>query len=625
MGVVHESISESEADSLKKVHLVFDADFVDILAKSISQFAVVTGKDFTMDLASQWARSMQGEDPDIILIDGTVEVSQIDKTTGLKTRDQLFISRLREIRLGRPNSQVIILLPEDRKQDVAFLQAITSMAVFDFYFVANFNEEHLRQWFETKKNFADVQKHLPGNTLVDSELSEQKSNFNQEPQEEVESVNSPMNIINIIKTQVPTIKETVSSVKITNKEELSKQFTVVLGIGNQEFSNWFANSFIDTILVTATALTSEEFEQSVLKTRPNIVVIMRLSSTGGLPNADELAIWSLNYVDAVLFIAGELDEQGQNMSNRVKSAGGYVLSCPQGETISGTELVYLMQTIIRDITASYESISDEEADEVENTIINLHAFKNSALQISKFLSKTKTKRPNVHRMSKSTEEEQPQIQIRNTTKDLTFIVEGGLLSIVSPWRPGLAGRMAAQAAQIFSEEGSEVAVICATGRSTSAVWLGVSDEELIMSDWRIPGSQAPVEREHLKIWAVDPAKSLHMDIKEDLPYVVKEARSKADYTVIDFGEDIDRAQFYIHQKDAVLLCLVPGSDPVEQRISLLWLKRTLGQKDNIVIGFDLREQGQIPEDVVSKLVITTTPEEALQKALKKNLDQYIWR
>jgi len=418
-------------------------------------------------------------------------------------------------------------------------------------------------------------------------------------------------------SQVLSEKQTVKQ----SEKELAPQLftktatpTTILGLGNQNLNEWFKNTFSHTTEIVLAASSPEEFRTAVQEKCPDIAVIMRTGPTGGLPYADELAVFSCQYARHVIFIAGELDDEGKIMAEAVKNAGGKVLSCPPGETISGEELVLLIQNTINETI--YE---DEQEEEIiygnEKTRGSAENFLQSISQVTDILKKAVPRR---------TETEELPINTARIPKHPSAITAGGVLLIVSPWRPGLAGRIAASAAKIFSEGGGETAVICASGRSTAASWLGVTDEELILSDWRVPGSQIPVDRGNIKIWAVDPAKSLHMNIKEDLPYILKEARNKANYTVIDFGEDIDLAQSYIHQKEAVLLCVVPGSDPVEQKTSLIWLKRTLGKKDNIVIGFDLREQGRIPEGVSSKLTITTSPEEALQNALKKNLDQYIW-
>ncbi|GBF35466.1 GGDEF domain protein [Desulfocucumis palustris] len=171
------SINEQPEQTTPKVHLVFESDVIENIYGAIKEFAQVTGKDFTMDTAAQWAKSGRGEPPDIILIDGTVDVSRIDLTNGSIARDTSFVSRLKEIRISRPNSRIILLLPEERTEDTGFLQAVTSLAVFDIYFVKEFNERHLRQWFETRRTFADVQHFLPGMKLADTELSGQKSGF----------------------------------------------------------------------------------------------------------------------------------------------------------------------------------------------------------------------------------------------------------------------------------------------------------------------------------------------------------------------------------------------------------------------------------------------------------------
>lgn len=162
---------------MKKIHLIFDAEYLNDLAHVVKKFGEVTGSDFTMDTAAQWAASGKGPDPDIILIDGTVDVSTVDHVSGKVSRDKLYMQKLKEIRLSRPGSQVILLLPEEREKDLSFLQAVTALAIYDIYFISSFDENILSQWFKTKKNLADVKDLLPGTYLEDNELSGYKSSY----------------------------------------------------------------------------------------------------------------------------------------------------------------------------------------------------------------------------------------------------------------------------------------------------------------------------------------------------------------------------------------------------------------------------------------------------------------
>lgn len=629
---------------MKKVHLVFDVEDIQSLAKALNGSVEITGTDFTMDTAAQWAMSGKGDFPDIILIDGTVEVSKVDLQSGKITRDQIFISRLREIRISRPESQVILLLPPERKNDALFLQAITTLVIFDIYFIETFSQDDLLHWFNKKKTIADVKNWLPGSDIQDTELSLQKSSFDKENQEEPQQKSNLFGWVGGLTSRKEEFKPKPAPETKPNPSSLrpvryrSGQPAVVLGFGSKNLTDWFNTTFSNLVDIVGAATSPDEFQKAVHEKRPDLVVIMRIGPMGGLPEADALAEWATEHVPAVLFIAGELDENAEQMAERVKSAGGYVLSCPHGETINGDELVVLVQYIVRElIFVKVEQQPQPDAEErPRQPSINLEALKKGAIQLTSILKQgadKPDKSPGLLTRLKSQleeglslEESAPVEMLANNVKNPTAIVAGGAFAVVSPWRPGLAGRIAAAAAKMFSEGGEEVAVIGASGYSTAAVWLDITDEELMMSDWRVPGSQAPVVKDNIKIWAVDPTKSLHMNIDGNLWVQLKEVRKTAAYTVIDFAGDFELAQKVAFQGRSVVLVIIPGGDPVEQRTALLWLNRFMEGKNNIIAGIDLR--GVPPttlQDFKPKLVIRNSPVDAFKMALCKNLDEFIWK
>ena len=415
----------------------------------------------------------------------------------------------------------------------------------------------------------------------------------------------------------------------------SGQPAVILGFGSKNLTDWFNTTFSNLVDIVGSATSPDEFRKTVHEKRPDLVVLMRIGPMGGLPEADALAEWATEHVPAVLFIAGELDENGEQMAERVKELGGHVLSCPPGETINGDELVVMVQYIVREISCVKVEQQPDAEEPPRQPSINLEALKKGATQLTSILKQGTEKRdksPGLLTRLKSQfeeglslEESSPVEMLANNVKNPTAIIAGGLFAVVSPWRPGLAGRIAAAAAKIFAEGEEEVAVIGASGHSTAGVWLDITDEELMMSDWRVPGSQAPMVKDNIKIWAVDPAKSLHLNIDGNLWVQLKEVRKTAAYTVIDFAGDFELAQKVAFQGRSVVLVIIPGGDPVEQRSALLWLNRFMEGKNNIIAGIDLR--GVPPttlQDFKPKLVIRNSPADALKMALRKNLDEFIW-
>lgn len=423
--------------------------------------------------------------------------------------------------------------------------------------------------------------------------------------------------------------------------------TAILGVGDSRIEDWVKKNFSDQMDIMSCLTDPEVIKQYVVDYFPDILILMRQGAIGGVPDTEKLAVWSVSRVPAVLYIVGELDNHGKYMMNQAMNVGvRHIISCEKGGYISGDEFFFVLTNIIREMNQigqneqqqkEVESLSDES----RKTITSL--FKGAGL-IGKTIKETagdvtdkaRTKKPLTLKKVKpkinmtdglSLEEEKTGEMINVNLKNPTSIVPGGILAIVSPWRPNLAGRLAAQAVRILSEvEGSEVVYVGASKSSTGALWLNVSDEELMMSDWRIPGSSFPITQENIKIYAVDPTKDLQVEGEVNLWGIVKQARKTATYTVMDFGGDMAAAEKAAHQGRAVLLPVLPGNDPVEYKISLLWLRNFTEGKQNVVTGIDLRgSPNGIPEKLRPKVVIRNNPANALSSVLKKNSDdEFIW-
>jgi hypothetical protein len=299
-----------------------------------------------------------------------------------------------------------------------------------------------------------------------------------------------------------------------------------------------------------------------------------------------------------------------------------------------------MQNIVRKLQEAEADIKENNTGNKvkarQNPVEGLQTLKINATKLGKILKpvstpKNKPKKkikPAKINMKKglALDEKPAEEQIKqNIVKTPTVIVPGGLFAVVTPWRPGLAGRIAAQAVKMFAERG-EVAYIAATGQSTGAIWLDVPEEELIMSDWRVPGSQAPVKRDNISIYAVDPAKNLNNISNGDLWDLVKTVRKDVTYTVLDFGSDINAAHKAAFLGRSVVLVIIPGGDPVETRTSLFWLKTLREGKQNIVPGIDLRgSPPAVPEGLEPKVIIRNNPADALSMALRiSEKDEFIW-
>jgi len=445
---------------------------------------------------------------------------------------------------------------------------------------------------------------------------------------------------NLIKSN--SIKTIVSERKI--KRERTGKPSAILGIGDARIEEWIRNNFSEQMNIVFISSQPEEIKTKLTEQVIDILILMRQGSIGGIPSADELAVWASEFVPTVLFIVGELDDEGKKMVIRSKDAGiNHIITCEKGGQIYGDELVYVLTTIIRQMQEDIQTGQDEAAGSKDtitkktvSTVIKgastfREALRQSAETATEKTKATVSKRKLIPKINMSKglsidEEAKPDVVINNL-KNPTAIVSGGVFAVVSPWRPNLAGRLAAQAVKILSEvEGSEVAYVGASEKSTGALWLDVPDEVLMMSDWRLPGASYPVVQGNLKIYAVDPTKDLSPDCEADLWALLKEARKTSNYTVMDFAGDFAMAQKAAHQGRSVLLAVVPGNDPVEYKISSLWLRNIMDGKENIVTGIDLRGMPPtIPEGIKPRVVIRNNPADALVTALKKvNEEEFHW-
>ncbi|WP_273000522.1 hypothetical protein [Hydrogenibacillus schlegelii] len=150
-------------------------------------------------------------------------------------------------------------------------------------------------------------------------------------------------------------------------------------------------------------------------------------------------------------------------------------------------------------------------------------------------------------------------------KDDRLTVPGrGVIYVVSPGDPGLAGETAARIARALPKS----ALVCAGGMSTAAIALGIPEAVLVEADWRIPGAKAPLEKDGITVWPVDPEKFL--DVRDALPNaLVSQIRSRFAVTVVDAAGDLTLTAGA--PRNAVVIVLKSGSELVD-RLTDRWLR-----------------------------------------------------
>jgi len=111
----------------------------------------------------------------------------------------------------------------------------------------------------------------------------------------------------------------------------------------------------------------------------------------------------------------------------------------------------------------------------------------------------------------------------------------GVVFVISPGNASLSSKVAA----MIALQTVPSALICGANASTAALELGMSLEEVAASDWRIPGSIAPVKFKGVDVWPIDPQKFVVGGRRDMLWAVIAQARRKYSLVVVDAAADID--------------------------------------------------------------------------------------
>ncbi len=163
--------------------------------------------------------------------------------------------------------------------------------------------------------------------------------------------------------------------------------------------------------------------------------------------------------------------------------------------------------------------------------------------------------------------------VRAGEKGLT-IPYNGALYIVSPSRPALAGEVAA----VLCKEITKCALVCATPESMGAVSLGLSPEQLAISDWRFPGGEAPVDWYGTMVWPVDPYKYISTNLSAQ--NIVDQIKSHFTLVIIDCAASLDICA-RVARNEGILVLAREGD--ASDQTTQYWL-RTYGGPNVTVIN-----------------------------------------
>lgn len=620
-----------------KVYLIVGTDLNDSLMEVLKRKGFdVVGHQHTLDAAAIALRKKPLES-DLFIVNGLALVSGASEGIINRARSMLF--KLRDIRVLAPGSRILLILPGRVASGI--INNIVSLGIYDIRQASHFDEKTLLNWIESPMSLADYTDFNPRG-VCDMEREEISYGSDEENKAGVKrlrgGIQAGRGFVSRIASSLGDMKKDMPAESAGGVKS-----GVILGIGDTRIEEWIKSNFSDRVTVLESSVEPDEIKDKIDSLSPDICIFMRQGAGGGIADADSLSIWAAERVPAVLFIVGELDGMGRLMAERAGDAGiRHIITCERGGQIYGDELVYVLNAIIREMQCAGGTGADHgecgpfRTDVVKtiNSLLQgggilgrvLKPHANGTPEKAGVKTLPKKSRPRINRSEGISLDEMAEEATAGVNNPIAIAV-GGVLAVVSPWRPNLAGRLSAQAVKMFSEvEGSEVAYLGASKNSTGALWLDVPDDVLMMSDWRLPGASYPVVQGNLKIYAVDPAKDLSPDCEADLWGLLKKARKNSTYTVMDFAGDIALAEKAAHQGRSVLLVIIPGNDPVEYKVSSMWLRNIMDGKQNIVAGIDLRGvPPAIPEGIKPRVVIRNNPADALTMALKKiSRDEFIW-
>lgn len=603
-----------------KIYLIAGTDLHQSIAGVLEKNGYrLVGYEYTID-AAVIALKNKTINADLLIINGLAQVSGIAQ--GEINRNQSMLIKLREIRMSVPQIRILLLLPKQNPMEL--IRNVLSLGIYDIRQVSSFNSTELLGWINNPMTIANYQDFSPGKT-PDCPGGEIKYKSIPEEFEKRQFVSKLPQVVEKKNRTTGTNEKKRAPIQIYDEKKSKSKLSLMLIVGDARIENWIKEKFsfqVDIIIADE----SKDVRAHIEEVLPDICIIMRLSSIGGIKNADDLAVWAVNKVTALIFIIGELDAGGKEMFEKVTQFGvRNIISCEKGGFISGDELIYMINGVMREIQDSSGLITDKANPAIDD-------FKNK----DKYSMVTKLIKPKTNKRKKSKPRSvmfkglpfDEEIQASNIeySKNPIVIFPGGIFIIVSPWRPNLAGRLAAQAVELFSEvEGGIVAYIGASKDSTGALWLNIPEEELVLCDWRVPGSRVPIEQDNIRIFAVDPSKNLDTGNEEQFWQIANQARRSSTYTVIDFAGDTVLLQKALVKYKAVVLVALPGNDPVERKLSLLWFKNFCEGKENVIAGIDLRGASEeMPRGVNFKVIIRNNPADALLTVLKRKNEEFVW-
>ncbi|HHV34403.1 MAG TPA: hypothetical protein GXX59_02335 [Syntrophomonadaceae bacterium] len=499
----------------------------------------IIGTDRTLDAAAIMATNLD-EKPDTYLVLGSALVSGV-VDVGINYGKAL-LDNLSKLRQAVPNSRIVLMLPEDVEPEV--MQGIVYMGIYDIHKVKQISISQIPELLSQRKSYADY---------------------------------------GVRTLPVPTKESNKSEIEIDDEEEKSKKilpFKGLIGI--------FRN------LISLFARREKHREQKCL---PGHVQEINKDRTVDCKNDEEPS--DIQQEKREIETEQSIKLENNDINRRPVQANRKKVLClglessqlaEQGiEVVSDPEDA---QIIISGINGFYFAPKDKELIVIGTGTVADFAVKTTrpdayiAEDIEDaltFISKISYKKhqkeiPVEEKADKEDESRAMEKPIPKAEKkpDLTVISSGrssagghtlffnSALYVVCPSRPAKAGEMAAE----ISKKIDNCALVCAASGSMGAISLGITAKDLICMDWRVPGSDAPVEWDEVFVWPVDPYKFLK--INESPHGLIENIKPKFPLVVVDCAGEMDLVN-RVSNKDGIIVLY----DEMDSTTSY-WLKNYAG-------------------------------------------------
>jgi len=541
---------------MESLYVVF-GDYTKRVADYLSkQGHEILGTDRTLDAAAIMASNLDKK-PDTYLILGSALVSGV-VDVGINYGAAL-LENLRNLRCAAPNSRIVLILPEAAEPEV--IQGTIYMGIYDIHEVKQISISQIPELLSQRKSYADYGvKTLPmptketGKSEVEIDDSEEKSN-------KISPFKALMDILhNIIGA-----------------------FTIRRGKHREQKC---ISGNVQNVKDSGADKTKEEVmpEKDLEKTQGIEVEDIRKQS---MPDKKKVLCLGLD-------ISAQLAERGIEVVSDPENAQ-VVLSNINGFYFApkNKDLIVLGTGTIADFSVKTARPDAYIAENIEDALAVLNCGKKidsheeavqkktSAPPKAEYKAETKAKVKPAETYEEKKEERSYSFAkqtLSSETKPSLTVLPGrasskghtisfnSALYVVCPSRPGKAGDRAAA----ISKKVNKCAFVCAASGSMGAISLGIPAKDLICKDWRVPGSNAPVEWGGILVWPVDPYKFLK--VNESPNGLIEGIKHKFPITVVDCAGDMELVSG-VSNNDGIIVLYDQAVDPATS----YWLKNYAGR------------------------------------------------